>query len=1171
MIYAFSDCTLDLELFELRRAGVTRPLEPQVFDLLRYLIENRERVVTKEDLFEAIWKGRIVSDSTLSSRIKAARQAIGDSGSVQALIQTLHGRGFRFVGTVTAAKPDLVPADGDLKAAFSPPADARAVNVVPLMPAARMPAERKQITVLVARIVWRDGSIVASDPEVALERIDPAICAATETVTRHGGVPTLLSGDALTALFGAPVAHEHHVMRACMTAIAIRDAVSARSGGLLSARIGLHSGEVVFRTVVDGGATRPDAVGPALVIAARLAERAALGEIQLSTETGQLADGFLETRPAEPLHLGAGTEPIGVVTLGGIVRGRTRWAVRAARGLTRLVGREAELERLQRALAKVRASHGQVVAIVGEPGVGKSRLVHEFVRSEQAQGCGVAAADVSAHDLDAAYDTVAKLLRAWFEVGEGDTQAEIISKVRSALAVLAKPARSAESVLRALLDLPVEDGEWAILGAAQRRRRTVDCIKTLVFQRSLAQPLILVIEDLHWIDAQTQEVLDALVESLAQVPVFLIVTYRPEYRHSWAAKSYFDAIRLDPLSDDHAHALLSALLGDDPDLERLRRTLIERTQGRPLFVEETVRALAETGVLEGERGRYRLLHPDADAQVPSTVQAVLAARIDRLSPDAKSLLQMAAVIGKDVPVSLLGMVADRDEEALYRALDELQSAELLYEAALPANTEYSFKHVLIRDVAYQGLLRERRRTVHVNLVRAMERRYAGRLDEQIERLAYHSLAGELWAEAAVHLLNAARRAIERSAHLHAADFLARGLESLTKLPKTEWRLRQELEYRKAMGVTMMAAKGWGAPEVADAYEHALALCEHLGDERELFTVLRGQGQFHMIRGEMRVARELGHRCLALARASSNPGVQVETHHLFWSNSFFLGDYAEAQLHSDRGIAMYQRKRDHGLTYVYSGHDPGVCCRCFSGLIDWQRGQPDRAVVRSNEALALAEEVHHPLTLALAYWGLSYVHLLRREPELARHWAEKEIAVCSEYMLPLLLSQGLFQLGWALTASGQLEEGLEKMDEGVAAIRRTGAEMGLPYLLALRAEAHASQGDVAKGLTEIDGALATAKERGAGFNLPEILRLKGELLLIQPSRDVTAASACFEEAIAVARTQGARLPELRATTSLVRRLRRGRARAAGNARLAKLRAAFTEGLDTMDLVEATALT
>jgi predicted ATPase len=563
-----------------------------------------------------------------------------------------------------------------------------------------------------------------------------------------------------------------------------------------------------------------------------------------------------------------------------------------------------------------------------------------------------------------------------------------------------------------------------------------------------------------------------------------------------------------------------------------------------------------------------LVEPVQRLELPSSVQAVLAARIDRLPRSAKTLLQIAAVIGQVAPLALLERVADLAEDDVRLALAELRSAELLYETRLLPDVEYTFKHALTHAVAYGSLVADRRRAIHLDVVRALELRYADRLDDHLERLANHALAAEQWQSAVVYLLRAARRAIQRSAHQEAIDLLRYALGALERLPGSRRRLEHELDIQKAMGVTMMAAKGWGAPEVVDAYNRAQVLCEQLADERELFTVLRGKGQFHMIRGELDTARQLGARCVELAQGCDDVGVRIETHHLFWSNSFFMGDYANAEAHANHGIELYRSERDHPLTYVYSGHDPGVCCRCFSGLVLWQHGQPDRALERCREALALATQLSNPLTLALAQWGLSYVHMFRREPAAAYEWAKREIDVCNEYLLALLLSQGTFQLGWALAQQGEAVEGIARMNEGLAAITATGAEMGLPYFRALLAEAHAKNDSLALGLAEIERAIAAANRNGAHFQMPEILRIKGDLLSM---RRITRKDAvlCYRQAIEAARRQRAKSLELRAATSLLRMSTATHRRAAHDL-LAGIYAQFAKGLASIDLEEAKAL-
>lgn len=1013
--------------------------------------------------------------------------------------------------------------DSPVSLVTTPSAEARRSE-----PSPALPAERKQLTVLCARI---REVVDGSDPEATLERVDPVLEAMADAIGRFGGTISHIRGDGVTALFGAPQAHEDHAVRACYAALAMRDTFP--SNPALDIRIAIHSGEAVVRTIGDEHSRHYDAVGPVAQITDLIGAVIDPGEIGITAEVNRRTEGFVEIAALGERSLESVAAPIELFVLRARSPLRSRWEVRSARALTRFIGRDAEMARLGELLELAASGSGQVAAVMGEPGMGKSRLVHEFLDSPAIAGWTVLETGTTSHDTSATYLPIANLLRAWFDIGERDTQSKAAEKLRAGVRAIDEALDAMLPPLFALLDLPVDDLHWSTLSPPQRRQSTLEAVNAVLIRHSHARPIIVVVEDLHWTDVGTQAVLENLVENVGASRVVLLFTHRPEYRHEWFVKTYFSQLRLNPLGAENSNRLLSVLLGENPELERLRRRLIERTEGTPLFVEESVRALVETGALVGKQGAFRLGQPIESFEIPSTVQVVLAARIDRLPANAKELLQTAAVIGKDVPVKLLEAIADVEEGALGELLDTLQSAEFLYQTRLLSDPEFTFKHALTHQVAYETVLKERRRAAHVRLVGLIEELYANRLEEQVERLAHHALGGELRDKAIHYLFRSASKAIQRSAHQQAIEYLERGLELIASLPDSQVRLRQELDYQKALGVTMMAAKGWAAKEVLDAYTRARVLCEELGDERELFIALRGQGQYHMIRGESRVARDLGDRCFDLAAGSEDVGVHIETHHLFWTNSFFMGDYANAELHCGKGVDLYESDRDHALTFVYSGHDPGVCCRSFSALIQCLCGRPDQALDGCRQALDLAEQLNHPLTTALAQWAFSYAHLFRREPHAARDWAEREIAVCEEYLLPLLHSQGMFQLGWALSELGELDEGIARMREGLAATSATGAEMGLPYFVALLGEALGKAGKPDEGLREVERALSTAKEHNARFQFSEILRLKGELLLMLSKSNGDTVKACFCESLETADKQGARLAKLRSAVSLAR--------------------------------------
>jgi DNA-binding SARP family transcriptional activator/predicted ATPase len=1029
-----------------------------------------------------------------------------------------------------------------------------------------LPAERKQLTVLCSRI--RD-SIDSADPEAALER-DPVLEAMVNAARRFGGTISHVRDDGVTALFGAPVAHEDHAVRACYAALAMMETLAPFDHAALDVRIGIHSAEAVVRTIGNERSRHYDAVGPISRIATHIDAVLAPGEIGLTADTARRAEGFVELDSLGEKRLEGVPQPVPLFALRAKAALLLRWDARRTRELTRFVGREAEIARLGELLARAARGSGQVVTVAGEPGMGKSRLVYEFINSSFAVGCTVLETGAASHELGATYLPIANLVRAWLKIEKPDTQAQAAAKLRSSVDALGAALAPVLAPLSALLDLRPDDPQWATLDPPRRRQRTLDAVKAVAMRESESRPLIIVVEDLHWIDPGTQDVLDHLVDGLASSRVLLLFTHRPEYRHAWLSRSTFTQLRVDPLGGEGADRLLRAVLGDDDSLVDLRRQLIERTGGTPLFLEESVRTLVDAGTLTGNAGAYRAAGPIATLQIPATVQAVLAARIDRLSAEQKNLLQTASMVGDEVPVELLQPIAGIPQERLSVLLAELQAAEFLYQIRLLPHPQYAFKHALTRQVAYESVLKERRRAVHRRIVEISEALYAERIDEQVERLAHHALAGEEWSKAVDYLHRSAMRAMQRSAHQNAIRYLEKGLEAIERLPDSPERMRKELDYRKALGVSMMAAKGWAAKEVLDAYTRARELCEKLDDEHELFIVLRGEGQYRMIRGESQIASELGERCVALAARSSDTGVNIETHHMFWTNSFFMGEYAQADLHSAKGITLYEKTRDHGLTYIYSGHDPGVCCRSFSALTHCLDGRPDRSLALCGDALELARQVEHPLTTAVAQWAYCLVHILRREPEPARRWAEREIALGEEYLLPLIRAQGTFQLGWALAELGDLDGGIERMKSGLAAAAATGAQMESLYFIALLGEALGKAGKPDAGLAEIERALSAARLHGGHFQLSEMLRLKGELQLKRSRTRLREAEACFRESIEVADLQGAKLPKLRSATSLAQLLA-GRGDAAAAASL--LRPAYNAiagGRDLPDLRAAAVL-
>ena len=605
---------------------------------------------------------------------------------------------------------------------------------------AALEGERKQVTVLFADLKGSTELIEGLDPEEARRLLDPALHVMMDAVHRYEGTVNQVLGDGIMALFGAPVAHEDHAVRACYAALAMQAAMRRyaeevrRSHGLeMLARVGLNSGEVVVRSIGNDLHMDYSAVGQTTHLAARMEQLATPGSIRLTAATLRLAEGLVQVNALGQFPVKGLAEPVEVFELVGASAIRRRLQASAARGLTRFVGRQQELAALQQALERAGAGHGQVVALVGEAGVGKSRLVYECVHAHQTPGWLVLESASVSYGKATPYFPVIDLLKRYSHVEEHDDTRTIRAKVTGQVLTLDPALQDTVPALLALLDALPEDSPFLTLDPPQRRQRTLDALKRVLLRESQEQPLLLVFEDLHWIDSETQALLNSLVESLPTSRLLLLVNYRPEYQHGWGSKTYYTQLRLDPLPPVSAEEFLHALLGDDPRLKPLTDLLIARTEGNPFFLEESVRTLAETGVLVGARAAYRLGQALAGLQVPATVQAVLAARIDRLPAEEKRLLQTAAVLGTEVPLPLLHAIAEVPEAVLQRHLAALQSAEFLYETRLFPEHEYTFKHALTHEVAYGSLLLERRRVLHARIVEALEALAGERVAEQVER------------------------------------------------------------------------------------------------------------------------------------------------------------------------------------------------------------------------------------------------------------------------------------------------------------------------------------------------------------------------------------------------------------------------------------------------------
>jgi class 3 adenylate cyclase/tetratricopeptide (TPR) repeat protein len=974
--------------------------------------------------------------------------------------------------------------------------------------------ERKQVTVLFADLKGSMELLADRDPEEARRILDPVLERMMDAVHRYEGTVNQVMGDGIMALFGAPLAHEDHAVRAAYAALRMQESVQqyattirATVGVPLQIRVGLNSGEVVVRSI--GSDLRMDytAVGQTTHLAARMEQVAAPGSILLTPDTLRLVEGYVQMRGLGPTAVKGLSEPVEVYELIGAGPVRSRLQALAARGLTRFVGRDAELETLRQTLAQAGAGRGQIVALVGEPGVGKSRLVWEFTHSHRSQGWLVLESGSVSYGKATSWLPVIDLLKSYCGIEAADDQRRIREKVTGKLLTLEPAIQPTLPAFLALLDVPVEDAAWEKLDAGQRRQRTLDAVKRLLLRESQEQPLLLVFEDLHWIDAETQALLDSLAESLPTARLLLLVNYRPEYEHAWGRKTYYGQLRLDPLPPESADELLRALLGDDPSLQELKRLLVERTEGNPFFLEETVQTLVETGVLGGERGAHVLARPLESTGVPATVQAVLAARIDRLAPEDKRLLQCAAVIGKDVPFALLQAIAELREDWLRQSLADLQAAEFLYETRLFPDLEYTFKHALTHEVAYGSLLSDRRRALHARIVEVIERQSADRLAEQVERLAHHAVRGEVWEKAVTYLRQAGAKAAVRGAYREAAGYFEQALVAITRLPDSRGVREQAIDIRFELRNALLPLLE--QERIVQLLSEAESLAQALGDRRRLGWAAVYLGTYAYQTGDILRGIELGRSALANAEALGDLALTIAANWTLAPAHAMHGDYREAARLFEQNINLIPEERLHdsfGLNFI-----PAVHARCLlAAFCLAELGEFGEGVARAEQARRIAEAVGQRFTVAAYHGPMARLHLLKGN-------FDRAIAVLEQYRE---LFQGLnlgttwqffVELAYAHARSGDIGRASALLEQAIPA--RPPVYPLRFNLLGRLGQAHLLVGRLGDAGAYAAQALSEARAHHLRGGEAWALWLFGEIAAAAEPPDAEQAEAYYRQALA----------------------------------------------------------
>jgi class 3 adenylate cyclase/tetratricopeptide (TPR) repeat protein len=1123
MDYQFGDYTLDTARYELRRAGIVVKLRPKVLEVLAYLITHRERLVSKQELLEQLWPQQFVGEATLHSHIRAARQAVGDTGQAQRVIHTLHGRGFRFVANLdvrlherheSALHPS--PAMPNPPAPPGSPVPSRAV-VVPddherVQPERReapvVDAEHKAVTVLCAGLVEATAQAAQLGPEAMHHLMQACLATAQQVLPPYGGTLTHISGEGFVALFGAPLAEEDHARRAVLAAVALQQALQAHHAGEsppVPLSIGVHTGPVVVGGLGEENHRLYTAVGETIELASWLRQRATPGTIFLSAATQQLVQTEVQVDDRWTLGM-VGEAVLGpVYQVRGVTQRRSGVLGRGGRALSRFVGRERELAMLHERLMHATRGQGQVLGIAGEPGIGKSRLLYEFRQSLGEQPVTYAEGHCLAYGSATPYLPIGDLLRQLCGIAETDSPEAITTKVHAYLHTLGMAPTDAAPYLLSLLGLTANTDHLARLSPQAIRARTFAALQQVCLSSSRQHVLILAVENLHWIDPTSAEWLTAMVESLVGAAILLLVTYRPGYRAAWLAHSAATQLALPRLTADDSLVLVQSVPQAEQIPECLQQAIVGKAAGNPFFLEELTRAVRGHG---SEPGTLRM---------PDTIQAVLAARIDRLPPVTKRVLQAAAVIGSEVAVPLLQAITQVPTDTLAGSLRHLQTAQFLYVTCLVPEPAYTFTHALTQEVAYASLLHGRRRAVHGEIVDALERLYPDRLDEHVDQLAHHAFRGERWDKAVGYYQQAGAKALARWAYREAVGYFEQALSALPHVPETHDTREQAVDLRLALRTALLPS---GAMDrILALLSEAEPLAVALDDPRRLGQVSVLLSHYLRNMGMYEQAIAVGQRALALATVAGDVLLRAQASQYLGIAYMTQGDYRRAidcleqTVGSFDGSQRYQRFGQVTPPAVFSRY---YLARCHAHLGTFAEGRS-----LAEEGLRIAAAVVDPASLMFAAWGIGVLALRQGDLPGAIPQLERAMALCQDVDLLTNLGEIDTDLAVAYTLAGRVTDAVPLLARAIGQSTVVKDDRSESLRCRSLAEAHMLLGrlEEAHAFAERGLALAHAlQERGSQTYA---LRLLGEIAVQREPPEADQAEAHYRQALALAEELGMR--------------------------------------------------
>jgi class 3 adenylate cyclase/tetratricopeptide (TPR) repeat protein len=1034
-------------------------------------------------------------------------------------------------------------------------------------------AERRQLTVMFCDLVGSTALSARLDPEDMQELLRAYQSKVSDVVRGFGGYISKFLGDGVLVYFGYPQAHEDDSERAIRAGLSLARGIGQlnKAGGEpLNVRVGIATGLVVVGELIGSGEAQERGVaGETPNLAARLQSLAEPGAVIIADGTRRLVGDLFELSELAPSALKGFAEPVRAWRVLGEGHAETRFEALHGTRLTPLVGRGEEIDLVLSRWQQAKEGSGQVVLISGEPGIGKSRLVlslrerlHDEPKATVSYAC-------SPHHVHSALFPFTTQLERSLGFSAADSSEARLGRLDSLLRETVEERGDAVALFADLLGIPI--GTRSRLDAMSPLQK-----KWLLFHTFLAQlerlsvrgPVLMVLEDAHWLDPTSRELFDQIVDRLQRLPTLLVVTFRPALSPPWIGFPHVTLLTLNRLTQQQVRLLIQRVAGGKALPSEVIEQILARTEGVPLFTEELTKTVLESRLLGDVGDRYVLAGPLPPLAIPATLHDSLMARLDHLAA-VKEVAQIGACLGREFDHELLSAVVPLSGGDLQVALDQLIAAELVFQRGVPPAATYIFKHALVRDAAYESLLRKRRRTLHACIASTIEARFAQMLEAQPELVARHFSEAGLPEKAIRYWLQAGRLAAARSANVEAIAHLRAGLASLQDLPPDASRSRWELSLQLALGGPLLATKGFASSDVETAYQRAQDLSRELCRDTDLFTALRGLGFVHHVRGDLRQSMREFPEAIGLARRIGEPSLLVQAYHFAGASAFHVGAFQTAHDWLRQSLeAGDSRGRYHSEVY---GINMGVFCHAYIAHCEWHLGRLDHALKGAEQALSLAREVSHPFSIALALAYLAMLHQFRREPQAALKTAEKARSLCQEYRFDYYGAWSALVRAWAIAEQGRIEEGISAYDAALKEFRETGAGLRMPHYLGMLAGIHREAGDRAAGLRVVSEAAQIAERNNENWCDAMLELERGELLLLDPSAEARGeADAAFKHAIDIATDQSAKTLELRARVARARLCAaKGEGRKAFDM-LWPIYGWFAEGFETADLLRARTL-